>query len=144
MTTSTYRAGAFLEAAGRLRIPVAVGSDRPQVLAADDDGVILAAALKVLGLTQGPVQVELRVNERGAWIVEIAPRSIGGLCSRTLRFGGGMSLEALILRHALGLEVESLLREPQAAASRNASARAGARAPVSRPRPAARAGGLLG
>ena len=40
---------------------------------------------------------------RVARIIEIAARSIGGLCSRTLRFGTGMSLEELILRHALGL-----------------------------------------
>jgi hypothetical protein len=44
-------------------------------------------------------------------VVEIAARSIGGLCSRTLRFGLGISLEELILRHALGREVENLTRE---------------------------------
>ena len=35
-------------------------------------------------------------------MIEIAARSIGGLCSRALRFGVGVSLEELILRHALG------------------------------------------
>ncbi len=74
-----------------------------------------ADALKALGLQNGPVHAELRVNERGAWIIEIAPRSIGGLCSRTLRFGDGVSLEELILRHALGLQVESFERERHAA-----------------------------
>jgi hypothetical protein len=47
--------------------------------------------------------------------LEIAPRSIGGLCSRTLRFGDGRSLEELLLRHALGLETEGLGRENCAA-----------------------------
>ena len=71
--------------------------------------------LKALGLQQGPVHAELRVNDQGAWILEIAPRSIGGLCSRTLRFGDGISLEELILRHALGSRGDNLERERHAA-----------------------------
>ena len=74
-----------------------------------------AQAVKALGLHDGPVHAELRLNEQGQWIIEIAPRSIGGLCSRTLRFGEGVSLEELILRHAMGREVESLDREIRAA-----------------------------
>jgi biotin carboxylase len=46
---------------------------------------------------------ELRVNDAGPWLLEIAGRSIGGLCGRTLRFGVGISLEELILRQAVGL-----------------------------------------
>jgi hypothetical protein len=61
------------------------------------------------------VHAELRVNAQGPWLLEIAPRSIGGLCSRTLRFGDGLSLEELLLRHALGLERETLERERLAA-----------------------------
>jgi hypothetical protein len=57
----------------------------------------------------------LRVNEQGPWPLEIAPRSIGGLCSRTLRFDDELSLEELLLRHALGLETEFLERERLAA-----------------------------
>ncbi len=74
-----------------------------------------ARAAKALGLREGPVHAELRVNEAGPWIIEIAARSIGGLCSRTLRFGTGMSLEELIIRHALGLEIPSYERERQPA-----------------------------
>lgn len=74
-----------------------------------------AKAVKAIGLREGPVHAELRINEHGAWILEIAPRSIGGLCSRTLSFGEGISLEELILRHALGLDVENLERESLAA-----------------------------
>jgi hypothetical protein len=44
-------------------------------------------------------------------VLEVAARSIGGLCSRTLRFGTGRSLEELILRHALGWPIDSLDRE---------------------------------
>ncbi len=64
-----------------------------------------AAGTEALGLVDGPVHAELRWNARGAWIIELAARSIGGLCARTLRFGTGISLEELTLRHALGLEV---------------------------------------
>ena len=74
-----------------------------------------ARGAQALGLREGPIHAELRVNEKGPWIIEIAARSIGGLCSRTLRFGTGMSLEELILRHALGMEIASLERERQPA-----------------------------
>jgi hypothetical protein len=61
------------------------------------------------------VHVELRLNERGAWIVEVAARSIGGLCSSTLRFGDGTSLEEIILRQAAGLDLTSVEREQRPA-----------------------------
>ena len=41
-------------------------------------------------------------------MLELAARSIGGLCSRSLRFGVGVSLEEVILRHALGLPLGDL------------------------------------
>ena len=65
----------------------------------------VARGARALGLRDGPVHAELRWNPRGAWILEIAARSIGGLCARTLRFGAGVSLEELVLRHALGREI---------------------------------------
>ncbi len=73
-----------------------------------------ARAAAALGLREGPVHAELRVNEAGPWIVEIAGRSIGGLCSTILQFGVDMCLEELILRQAIGLEVGSVSREQQA------------------------------
>ena len=74
-----------------------------------------AAATRAMGLTKGPVHAELRVNEQGPWVIEVAARAIGGLCSRALRFAGGMSLEELIIRHALGEDVTRVEREGQAA-----------------------------
>ena len=74
-----------------------------------------ADVARALGLRHGPVHAELRVNEQGPWPLEIAPRSIGGLCSRTLHFGDQLSLEELLLRHALGRETELLERERLAA-----------------------------
>jgi ATP-grasp domain/L-amino acid ligase C-terminal domain 2 len=74
-----------------------------------------SAACAALGLTEGPVHAELRVNDDGPWVLEVAARSIGGLCSRTLRFGTGMTLEEIILRHALGWTIATLERERPAA-----------------------------
>jgi biotin carboxylase len=68
-------------------------------------------AVRALGLRHGPVHVELRYNEAGAWILETHARPIGGLCARALRFnaegqaGRPIPLEELILRHALGEDV---------------------------------------
>ena len=58
---------------------------------------------------------ELRVSDRGVWVIEIAARSIGGRCSQTLRFVAGLSLEEVILRHALRMDIPSLDREGRAA-----------------------------
>ena len=74
-----------------------------------------AQAAGALGLSDGPIHVELRINDAGPWLIELAARSIGGLCSRTLSFGTGMSLEEIILRHALGWPIASLEREHPAA-----------------------------
>jgi biotin carboxylase len=74
-----------------------------------------ARAARALGLTDGPIHAELRLNDGGIWMLEVAARSIGGLCSRTLRFGSGISLEELILRHAAGLPMPSHQRERAAA-----------------------------
>ncbi|GAC1398675.1 MAG: ATP-grasp domain-containing protein [Ktedonobacteraceae bacterium] len=74
--------------------------------------VALAAAS--LGLREGPVHAELRVNEQGPWMLEIAGRSIGGLCSTILEFGSGMCLEELILRHAIGEEISTIRRDEHA------------------------------
>src|SRR6266487_10080 len=68
-----------------------------------------------LELREGPVHAELRVNEQGPWMLEIAGRSIGGLCSTILEFGAGMCLEELILRQAIGDEITSIEREGYAA-----------------------------
>ncbi|MGH9461224.1 MAG: ATP-grasp domain-containing protein [Vicinamibacteria bacterium] len=72
-------------------------------------------AARALGLRHGPIHAELRVNERGVWVIEIAGRSIGGLCARALRFGLGLSLEELVIRHALGFDVRGISREDRAA-----------------------------
>jgi biotin carboxylase len=62
-------------------------------------------AVESLGLREGPIHAELRINDGGAWLIEVAARSIGGLCSRALDFGDGGRLEDLIIRRAMGLPV---------------------------------------
>jgi biotin carboxylase len=75
----------------------------------------VADACAAIGLRDGPIHAELRLPNDGPVLLEVAARSIGGLCSRTLRFGAGISLEDVILRHALGLPLGDLERERRAA-----------------------------
>ncbi len=72
---------------------------------------VTARAAGALGLREGPIHAELRVCGDRVSVLELAARSIGGLCSRALRFGAGVSLEQVILRHALGLGFEDVARE---------------------------------
>ncbi len=79
---------------------------------------VIACAVRTaqaLGLREGPVHGEFRVNEKGVWVIEMAARAIGGRCSSTLNFASGMSLEELILRHALQMPLPSLTKQEQAA-----------------------------
>ena len=76
-------------------------------------------AVRALGLSQGPVHAEFRVNEEGVWSLEVAPRPIGGLCARALRFAPDyasqtIGLEELLLRHAAGLPGSDWPREQSA------------------------------
>jgi biotin carboxylase len=72
---------------------------------------------RALDLEQGPVHAEFRVNEQGPWVLEAAPRPIGGLCSRALRFGPNrVLLEELLVRHALRMQGSDLDREDAASA----------------------------
>lgn len=69
------------------------------------------AATRALGLVDGPVHAELRVSGGRASVIEVAARTIGGLCARSLTFATGRSLEHLVLAHALGLPEASAPRE---------------------------------
>ncbi len=74
----------------------------------------IAAGAGALGLREGPVHAEARLGPDGPVILEVAARTIGGLCSRALRFGAGASLEEVVVAHAVGLGVNSILRESRA------------------------------
>src|SRR5256714_7511384 len=96
----------------------------PSRLPADQQCAVAACAERAaaaLGLREGPVHAELRVNSGEPWVIELAARPIGGRCSGALRFGTGgsglgtwASLEEIIVRHALGMPIPSLERESQA------------------------------
>jgi biotin carboxylase len=76
---------------------------------------VAEAALRGLGLVHGPVHIELKVDGPRVVVLEVAARSVGGLCSRSLGFGlMGTTLEALILRNALGMDRPRLRRQPHA------------------------------
>jgi len=91
----------------------------------------VATAARALGLRHGPIHAECRVNGRDVYMLEVAARPIGGLCSKALRLvapsadaspGGRsspdpereLSLEEVLLRHALGEDVSGYRRERQA------------------------------
>ena len=75
---------------------------------------IIASAAEALGLREGPIHAEARLGPDGPVILEVAARTIGGLCARALRFGAGTSLEEVVVAHAMGLPIASVLREKSA------------------------------
>ncbi len=60
-------------------------------------------ACMAAGVTEGVVHAEARINEAGVWLLEIAPRGIGGLCGRVFAATLGMDSAEIVLRHAVGL-----------------------------------------
>jgi biotin carboxylase len=79
----------------------------------------VAAAVEAIGLHHGPIHAECRVNADGVFVLEVAARPIGGLCARAIRMVDpslktSVSLEYLLLRHALGHDTSGFVREPSA------------------------------
>jgi hypothetical protein len=77
----------------------------------------VAAGASALGLRHGPLHAECRIDDRGVYLLEMAARPIGGLCSMALRFvspHGEASLEEVLLRHALREDVSAFTRERSA------------------------------
>ena len=71
--------------------------------------------IAAMGLDDGPVHIELRIDGGRVVPIEAHARSIGGMCSRVLRFAGGRSLEQLIVLHSVGLLGEIPSRESNSA-----------------------------
>jgi biotin carboxylase len=93
----------------------------PSALSADAQQRVMdtvARAATAIGLRHGPVHAECRVNDHGVFVLEVAARPIGGLCARALRFSkrgvGRLSLEELLIRHALGEPPDAWSRETDA------------------------------
>jgi biotin carboxylase len=100
----------------------------PPDLTPDDQAPILRAVARAsdaIGLRHGPIHAECRVNADGVFVLEVGARPIGGLCARALRFVSGVTgvdtplqlvtLEELLLRHALGESLDAWQREDRAA-----------------------------
>ena len=64
-------------------------------------------ACKAYGLTTGPVHAELRLDDQDAWILEVANRTIGGDCARSLDQGNEFNLEELVVSLAIGKPLEN-------------------------------------
>jgi biotin carboxylase len=76
---------------------------------------VLGRAVSALGLVHGPLHAEFRLTDEGPKVIEVASRSIGGLCGRSLRFGMlHQSLESLLIRAALGMPRRGMNREAAA------------------------------
>jgi ATP-grasp domain-containing protein/L-aminoacid ligase-like protein len=80
----------------------------------------VARAGSALGLEHGPFHAECRLASDAIYILEMAARPIGGLCSKVLRFEGipgvaAASLEDVLLRHAVGQDISGVAREERAA-----------------------------
>jgi biotin carboxylase len=93
----------------------------PSALRQDEQASVIAAvtrAASAIGLRHGPIHAECRVNPQGVFVLEVAARPIGGLCARSLRFSNAVdrviSLEELLLRHAVGEAPEQWSRERDA------------------------------
>lgn len=79
----------------------------PEVLA--EVARVTQLAIDVIGLTQGPVHAELRIDRSFVRLIELAARPIGGLCGEALQFGLlGTSLETMLLRAALGMRIPEI------------------------------------
>ena len=96
----------------------------PSRLSAEQQSAIVRTAtqaIRALGLSHGPVHAEFRINDRGVWPIEVAPRPIGGMCAASLSFVASgnadrIGLEELILRHAIGEDISTWQRESAASA----------------------------
>jgi biotin carboxylase len=71
-------------------------------------------AVTALGLRNGPIHAEVRIASGDATVIEIAARSIGGLCSQVIRLctddapGDARSLEEVILLQACDLPLSAV------------------------------------
>jgi biotin carboxylase len=92
----------------------------PSRLSEAQQRAVMAAVQRgaaALGLFHGPIHAEVRVRADGEiYVLEIAARPIGGICSRVLTFTHGMTLEEVLIRHASGEDVSRVVRESRGAA----------------------------
>ena len=88
--------------------PAALSLEERQQLAST-----VQRAATALGLSEGAIHAELKLHDGKVWVIEIAGRSIGGLCASVLRFSG-IPLEEILLLQALDRELPPLERDGSA------------------------------
>lgn len=82
----------------------------PSALSADIQEKIkrrILEACQAYGLTTGPIHAELRIKDKDAYILEVASRTIGGDCARSLDAGNSFNLEELVVSLAIGKPIET-------------------------------------
>ncbi len=68
---------------------------------------IVQQACEIYGLKTGPIHAELRIDKNNKpWILEVASRTIGGDCARTLDSGNGFNIEELSIALAMDKSFE--------------------------------------
>jgi len=65
----------------------------------------VSEACKLYGLKEGPIHAEVRIHENKICFMEMASRTIGGQCAQILQYATGLSLEEMVIKNAVGLEV---------------------------------------
>ena len=68
----------------------------------------ITKACQAYDLTTGPIHAELRIDHSSAWILEVAARTIGGDCARSLD-DDSFNLEELIVSLAIGKQYDLAL-----------------------------------
>lgn len=89
----------------------------PSRLSSDQQADIIKTisdACQAIGLQEGPVHAECRLNDQGVWVLELAARTIGGMCSQLFEFSTGQKLEAVVINHALGHKLKLPQKRPAA------------------------------
>jgi ribosomal protein S18 acetylase RimI-like enzyme len=77
----------------------------PASVQADAEALAIKAAI-ALGLRHGPAHCEIRVSDDGLYVLEVAGRLLGGACARVFRDCLGTDIHPLLLRLAMGEQVE--------------------------------------
>jgi len=72
---------------------------------------VVQSACEAYGVKTGPVHAECRLREQDVYLIEMAARTIGGLCSDILEYGLGCSLEDIVLKQAIGEPSNSMFSD---------------------------------
>ena len=75
---------------------------------------VVRSACEAYGINTGPVHAECRLRGGQIYLIEMAARTIGGLCSDILEYGLGCTLEEIVLKQAIGRATDETFSEAAA------------------------------